>query len=102
MRLREPEYRSMSADTWPHELPAASVFYSYADEDEALCDALEKQLSTLRRQGYIAPWHKRNISAGQAWETVTDEHLNTADIILLLVSPDFIASDYCYGREVTR
>ena len=83
-------------------IPAASVFYSYANEDDALREALEKQLSMLRRQGYIAPWHKRNISAGQAWETVTDEHLNTADIILLLVSPDFIASDYCYGREVTR
>lgn len=42
----------MSVGTWPHELQAANVFYSYADEDDALRDALEKQLSILRRQGY--------------------------------------------------
>ncbi len=65
----------MSADTWLPELQAARVFYSYADEDDVLREALEKQLSLLRRQGYIAPLHKRNISAGQAWETVTGDSL---------------------------
>jgi hypothetical protein len=63
----------MSADTWPHELQTASVFYSYANEDDALREALEKQLSMLRRQDYIAPWHKRNITQWRAAITPVNE-----------------------------
>ena len=45
-------------------------------------------------------WHDRNISAGTEWEREINKHLNEADIILLLISPDFIASDYCYSKEM--
>jgi hypothetical protein len=61
------------------------VFFSYAHEDELLRD-----------------WHDRQISAGTEWAGQIDSHLNTARIILLLVSPDFIASDYCYDVEMQR
>jgi len=78
------------------------LFYSYAQEDEVLRAELEKHLSLLKRQGYITGWHGRDISAGQEWEHEIDSHLNSAQIILLLVSPDFMASDYCYDIEVKR
>ncbi len=78
------------------------IFFCYAREDEALRQRLEKQLKALKRQGFIDIWHDRDISAGTEWEREIDKHLNTADIILLLVSPDFMASDYCYGVEMKQ
>src|SRR5260370_35842881 len=63
---------------------------------------LVKHLSVLKRQGIIDIWHDRNISAGTEWEREIDKHLNTAQIILLLISPDFMDSDYCYGIEMKR
>src|SRR5579883_2684961 len=76
------------------------LFYSYAHEDEKLRKKLETHLSMLRRQGLIAEWYDRNISAGSAWAQEIDERLRTAKNILLLIRPDFIASDYCYGVEM--
>lgn len=80
----------------------AEVFFSYSHADEELRDQLEKQLAMLRRQGAIAVWHDRRIGAGQELHRAIDEHLQQADVILLLVSPDFLASDYCYEREMIR
>jgi len=70
--------------------------------DEALRDQLEIHLSSLRRQGLISAWHDRRILAGTEIDQAIDQNLDSADVILLLVSPDFIASDYCYEREVKR
>ena len=81
---------------------AITVFYSYAHEDEKLRDELDKHLRVLERQGVIASWHDRKISVGKEWDKLIDERLETARIILLLVSPDFIASDYCYDNEMTQ
>lgn len=78
------------------------IFLCYAREDEALLKELEKHLRVLRRQGIIDLWYDRNISAGADWEREIDNHLNTARVILLLVSPDFLDSDYCYGIEMKR
>ena len=74
--------------------------YSHADED--LRDELEKHLALLRRQGVIETWHDRRIGPGKEVHGEISVQLNTADIILLLVSADFIASDYCYDVEMTR
>src|SRR3989442_1744044 len=81
---------------------ALQLFYSYAHEDEQLRKKLEKHLSLLKQQGLIVDWHDRDISAGREWRSEIDAHLNTADIILLLISPDFIASEYCYSNEMMR
>jgi hypothetical protein len=82
------------------EPPPVEVFYSYAHEDEDLRIALEKHLSLLQRRGLIVAWHDRRISAGDAWGNEIDVHIHTAQIILLLISADFLASDYCYGIEM--
>lgn len=83
-------------------MPAPSVFFSYSHADESMRDQIEKQLSALKRQGVIATWHDRHIRAGEEFAQVIDDHINRDEIILLLVSADFIASDYCYEIEMQR
>lgn len=78
------------------------VFFSYSHRDEALRDELAKHLSIMRRQGIIDAWHDRQITAGSEWAGEIDAHLNSAQIILLLISSDFLASDYCYDIELKR
>jgi TIR domain len=77
-----------------------SLFYSYAHEDEGLRDQLEIHLRQLQRQGLISEWHDRKILPGEVWADKIDTNLETASIILLLVSPDFLSSDYCYEHEM--
>src|SRR5437016_2545571 len=81
---------------------AVEIFCSYASADEAWWQKLEIHLSLLRRQGLVALWHHRLITAGADWAHAIDHHLETASIILLFVSADFFASDYCYGFEMQR
>jgi TIR domain len=78
------------------------LFFSYAHKDEHLRDQLATHISLLKRQNIITDWHDRNITAGTDWAQAIDDNLNTADIILLLISSDFLASDYCYDKEMTR
>ena len=78
------------------------VFFSYAHEDEALLNKLKTHLRPLQRQGLIDIWDDRDISAGMVWEQEIDKHLNTAQIILLLISAAFLSSDYTYSIEMKR
>ncbi len=80
----------------------ATVFFSYSHADEALRDQLEKQLSALKRSGLVDTWHDRKIVAGDPLDATVMQQLETADVVLLLVSADFIDSDYCVGREMAR
>lgn len=78
------------------------LFYSYAHEDEHMRDQLAKHLALLAEQGHIEPWHDREIRAGQAWEQRILAELDAADIILLLISPAFFASNFCHNIEMPR
>src|SRR5690348_2307570 len=78
------------------------LFYCYAREDKLLRDELEKHLSWLKRQYKLNNWHDREILPGEEWEQAIDAHLNSAHLVLLLISPDFMASDYCYSKEMQR
>jgi hypothetical protein len=80
----------------------AKLFFSYSHRDEGLRDDLEVHLSMLKRQGLIDAFHDRRITAGEVLEGAISAHLEAADVILCLLSPDFIASDYCYSREMAR
>jgi hypothetical protein len=79
-----------------------SIFISYSHRDDELRQELDNHLSDLRRQGMISVWYDRRIVPGEEWERAIAENLEAADIILLLVSSDFIASDYCYKIEMER
>ena len=76
------------------------VFLSYSHADETYKNDLDKHFASLRRNGYVSTWNDRMISGGSDWENEIDENIKSADIILLLISADFIDSDYCYGREM--
>jgi hypothetical protein len=77
-----------------------AVFFSYAHRDAALRNKLAEHLRLLERQGIITGWHDRRITGGTEWAGAIDDHLRTAQIILLLISPAFLASDYCYDVEL--
>jgi hypothetical protein len=79
---------------------AIDVFYSYSHRDEELRNQLENHLQSLQRGGLIRDWHDRQIGAGSEWKNQIDRNLRSADIVLLLVSSDFLASDYCYDIEL--
>jgi TIR domain len=78
------------------------IFVSYSHKDDRYRERLVTQLSTMRQLGLIAPWHDREIPAGEKWQGQLDSQLNRAHIILLLVSADFIESEYCYKHECVR
>ena len=78
------------------------VFISYSHKDKRLRLELETHLKLLQRQGVIAVWTDRKITAGDEWKGKIDDSLESADIILLLVSADFLASDYCYDVEMKQ
>jgi hypothetical protein len=80
----------------------ARLFFSYSHDDEAYRDRLEKHLAMLKNQGLIEVWHDRRIAAGSVIDDAIDAELDRADVVLLLVSASFMASTYCYSREMTR
>ncbi len=86
----------------PRSQKAIKIFISYAHEDESLLRQLETHLILLKRQGIISTWHDREIVPGTNWAKEIDKQLNQASIILLLVSADFLASDYCYQIEMNH
>ena len=86
----------------PHTGPSLRLFYCYAREDQALRDELDKHLASLRRRSVITNWYDGMIVPGMPWEKVIATHLDAADIILLLISSDFMNSDYCYSKEMNR
>jgi tetratricopeptide (TPR) repeat protein len=86
----------------PQAARPVEIFISYSHRDDELRAQFETSLVMLRRRGVVRQWSDRRISPGQEWDKQIDAHLESADIILLLISPDFLASDYCYDIEVTR
>jgi hypothetical protein len=82
--------------------PEIKLFCSYSHRDEALRDELAKHLKLFERQGLVQSWHDRKIGAGDLWQEAIDRGLREADIILLLISADFLASDYCFDIEMKK
>jgi CheY-like chemotaxis protein len=78
-----------------------SLFYSYAHEDEALRLELCGHLKILERRKLLAQWHDRRIQSGEEWDRRIADELQMAELVLLLVSKDFIDSDYIFGKELT-
>lgn len=78
---------------------AARIFISYSHADEPYKDILEKHLSLLNRIGVVETWSDRALAVGQNWEAEIRSQIEKADITILLISANFLASDYCYTRE---
>ena len=94
--IKDPcQSRSAKTSTSP-----VKLFLSYSHKDESFRSELETHLKMLQRDGLIDPWHDHKIVPGNSWNTQIEAELDAAEIILLLVSADFIASDYCWEKEV--
>jgi len=76
------------------------LFYSYSHKDADLRARLATYLAPLRQQKKIVEWYDRDIKPGGDWDKEISEQLKSAHLILLLVTEDFLASDYCFGVEV--
>ena len=96
-RLKDPQLT-----IHPVESRALKVFFSYSHKDERLRDRLDAHLATLRHMGIIHSWHDRKITAGSPIDQGIDAQLERADLILLLISADFLNSEYCYRKEMKR
>lgn len=81
---------------------AVEIFVSYVRTDEALRSELAKHLKPMKREGLITEWYADNVEAGVEQKQEAKAHLDAARIILLLVSPDFLDSDYHYDFEMAR
>src|SRR6266849_1902829 len=81
---------------------AVEALVSYSHRDDRYRQQLETHLSLLQRQGLLSVWHDRKIDAGTEWKGQIETHLDSSELILLLISPDFLASDYCYDTELKR
>jgi hypothetical protein len=78
------------------------LFLSYSHQDEVLRKELEKHLAALQRSGVIDIWQDRRVGPGDEFGHEISKQLEAADIVLLLVSADFLASDYCFDIEMRR
>lgn len=78
------------------------LFFSYSHTDHELRDQLEKHLAALQRENLIEGWHDRRIMPGEAINSAIQSRLEEADIILLLISADFIASYFCVEVEMRQ
>jgi len=79
-----------------------SAFISYSHADIKIKNDLLKHFSPLRRLGLISDWHDGEIKPGDEWQKSIAGHLNSSQIILLLISSDFIASEFCYNKELNK
>jgi len=92
---------SASAESTPNVArPQIRVFFCYAHEDDDLRRELLRHLSILRHSEVISAWYDGEIMAGKEWEKEISSHLAASHIVILLVSPSFLASDYCYNIEM--
>lgn len=82
--------------------PELKIFYCYAHEDQEYREQLDRHMAHLKRRYNLKTWFDREILPGENWEAKIEEHLKTANLIFLLISPDFMDSDYCYNKEMMR
>jgi hypothetical protein len=78
------------------------VFISYSSKDKDWCEKIDEAFAALKRESLVATWRDRNLLAGANWDPKIFAELEASDIVLLLISQSFIASEFCYGKEMKR
>jgi hypothetical protein len=79
-----------------------TVFISYSHKDEVWKDRLVTHLGVLKRQGLLDLWDDRRIGAGLDWQPEIEEAMDRARVAVLLVSADFLTSEFILGTDVPR
>ena len=100
--IKQQERRSGAGVNLKMSTRALRIFISYSHRDDQFRAELETHLVLLKRQGIVESWSDRKILPGQSWGDEIDTRLENAHIVLSLISPDFLASDYCYDKEMRR
>ncbi|WP_421697552.1 toll/interleukin-1 receptor domain-containing protein [Ancylobacter sp.] len=100
--VRLIELQAPPTPAQPIKPTALKAFISYAHADENIKRELVKHITPIAQLGYIEIWDDRQIKPGSEWKAAISDKLDSADIIILLISVDFINSDYCYSKEMTR
>ena len=93
---------SLTLPPIPKQPEPIEVFLSYSHKNKALVERLRKHLTSLEQENKISGWYDRNMTGGIAFDEEVKKHLESAGIILLLVSEDFMASDYINSVELKR
>src|ERR1700686_57239 len=88
----------MARNSSGQDRPAFELYSSFAPQDEALCLELEKHLKPLERQNFVTCWHRGKVPVGTDVALEVESHRQRANVILLLLSPDYMASDDCYAE----
>lgn len=78
------------------------VYISYSHRDTKLVEQILASILPLQRDGFIRIWYDRHLPAGTNWQDTINRNLESADIILLMVSPNYLASDFCYNLEMPK
>src|SRR5579875_2854382 len=76
------------------------IFVSYAQEDREFRLKLENHIRTLVNSRQIEPWSDSAITAGSSWNEKISKESGRADIILMLISDDFLSSEYVREHEI--
>jgi serine/threonine protein kinase len=97
----EPQAQA-AATLPPAPIRPLRIFFSYSHADQKHASELEKHLSLLKREGIADVWHYQRLMAGEEWQVKIDKEIDSADIIILMVSPDFMNSDYCFQEELMK
>ncbi len=94
------EKTGTTTESHPVKFPA--LFLSYSHEDKFFKEELDKHLTALKRSKKLSYWHDKEIGGGTNWDKIIKENLQKADFILLLISPDFLNSEYIWEVELER
>lgn len=100
-RIPMPEFAALlrAVEITP---PAPSLFISYSHNDTELRKAMEIHLGALKRLGKVISWSDGQLVPGQDWNEAILRNLRSADIVLMLVSPDSLDSDYIWKVEIAE
>lgn len=77
------------------------MFIAYSRADSSYLEQLRIHLSPLVKKGEMQIWSDQDLVAGSSWDDEINHHLQNSDIILILVSPDALDSDYLWTKEIS-
>src|SRR4051812_39789735 len=78
------------------------AFISYSHKDSDMLAVLHKHLTQLQRDGLIQTWTDHEIPAGGKFDVQIDSTLEQSELFIALLSPDYIASNYCFDKEFKK
>jgi hypothetical protein len=76
------------------------LFLSYAHEDRDIVAELRKHLAPLQHEQIVTDWYDLELMPGDDWDREILSQLASSDLVIVMISADFLASNYAYGREL--